>query len=485
MKSFLKAKAQKFIEDTSGVVAPIFGLMAIVLFLAMGAAVDYSRWMHARNQTITAMDAAVLAAGKALQNGDSSTTALTAADSFYNTNKSNLITNDTIQFSVGDDGTSITASGNAEVITPFLRLAHIDSLPVLANTGVDHSKSQLAVGGNAETNLEIALVLDVTGSMSGDKLDDMKAAAKSLINIVVWSDQSEYTSRVSLIPFSQAVNVGSTYFTAMTSYATNSTLVELESAPKAPTFFDRVMRTALAGVGSIATVANAAVGGNGNSKGNDDGGGSGGSGSTTTYYTPCVVERLGSNPQSDSAPASGSYIGVYDIKKQDHWLSGSSCKPSSVAMEPLTSNKTTLNDKIDDFVASGYTAGHIGIQVGWYTLSPNWSSVWGSGSTPASYSDEDTKKIAILMTDGDFNTYYNSGQGDSGQQAEALCTAMKTNGITIYTVAFDVDDNSDAAEVMQNCATDAGSYYDAENGEELQQAFRDIALRISDLRLTH
>ncbi len=43
----------------------------------------------------------------------------------------------------------------------------------------------------------------------------MIAAAKDLIDIVVWDDQSKYTSRVALAPFSAAVNVGD-YFTAIT-----------------------------------------------------------------------------------------------------------------------------------------------------------------------------------------------------------------------------------------------------------------------------
>jgi uncharacterized protein YegL len=51
-------------------------------------------------------------------------------------------------------------------------------------------------------------VLDVTGLMSGQKIADLKLAAKDLIDIVVWEDQSKYTSKVALVPFSEAVNVG-------------------------------------------------------------------------------------------------------------------------------------------------------------------------------------------------------------------------------------------------------------------------------------
>ena len=68
---------------------------------------------------------------------------------------------------------------------------------------------QLRRGGS---NVEIALMLDVTGSMCDPctKIDAVKSAAKDLIDIVVWADQSQYYSRVALAPFAEAVNAGTT-----------------------------------------------------------------------------------------------------------------------------------------------------------------------------------------------------------------------------------------------------------------------------------
>ncbi len=60
------------------------------------------------------------------------------------------------------------------------------------------------------SNVEISLMLDVTGSMCSPctKIQAVQSAAKDLIDIVVWSDQSQYYSRVALAPFAEAVNVG-------------------------------------------------------------------------------------------------------------------------------------------------------------------------------------------------------------------------------------------------------------------------------------
>jgi hypothetical protein len=45
---------------------------------------------------------------------------------------------------------------------------------------------------------------------------------------------------------------------------------------------------------------------------------------------------------------------------------------------------------------------------------------------------------------------------------------------------------SNAAKTfLQNCATDTNHYYDATTGDALKAAFRDIALKISTLRLTN
>jgi hypothetical protein len=61
---------------------------------------------------------------------------------------------------------------------------------------------------------------------------------------------------------------------------------------------------------------------------------------------------------------------------------------------------------------------------------------------------------------------------------------MKTKGVTVYTVGFALGGNQTAISTLNQCATDAGKFYNADDGEELKEAFRDIALKISKLYLT-
>jgi hypothetical protein len=61
---------------------------------------------------------------------------------------------------------------------------------------------------------------------------------------------------------------------------------------------------------------------------------------------------------------------------------------------------------------------------------------------------------------------------------------MKDKGIEVYTVGFQLD-NDEAKTMLSKCATSTDHNYSADNGDQLKRAFRDIALKIAFLRLTH
>lgn len=441
-----------FIQDTAGDVAILFGLMTMAMFMLIGAAVDIGRWLNARDQTIAAIDAAVLAAGRALQtNGGNQADAVAVAKVYYDeATKSRLVVkNDSVSFSVVDNGTAVQATGNAEINTPFMRLAGINELPLLKLTGAENSKSMLAVGGNAELNLEIGMMLDVSGSMgTGTKLQDMKDAAADLVDIVVWQDQSKFKSRISLIPFSGDVRPPTAQGTlgALLGLVTPSTS---SSWPASRTL----------------------------------------SGKTYTK-TACVGERMTSDRYTDVKPVTGNFL-------TPTYTRGGACAiDASGVVVPLSNDKTALKANINSLIAQGGTAGHVGTAWAYYMLSPKWSSLVSSSSTPVAFYTANTKKIAILMTDGEYNYTYdskgfptdasgNNGNGQSSAaQAVAVCQQMKSNGIEVYTVGFDLGGNQTAISTLQSCATDSTKAYNADNGEQLKAAFRDIALKVSSLYLT-
>jgi hypothetical protein len=157
---------------------------------------------------------------------------------------------------------------------------------------------------------------------------------------------------------------------------------------------------------------------------------------------------------------------------------------------PLTSDKAALKAHVDGFTGKGGTAGHLGTQFAWYALHPGWGSVWGQQSKGLPYSmtqelNENGKpklyKIAVLMTDGEFNRQYD---GDSSEtQAREFCKQMKQKGVIVYTVGFEIGSNGSAYDTMEECASSEEHFYNASNGDQLRMAFRDIAMKVSTLRL--
>jgi len=439
----------RFRRDRSGDIAIIFALSAVAMCLFVGAAVDIGRWLHARQLTVAAMDAAVLAGGRELQLDSTNLSgAIATAKQFYAENVKGRapVVSDTIDFTTADNNTSFTANGNAFIATPLLAFANITKLPLLDSSGVEYSKAQLKAGGNGSGDLEIALMLDVTGSMAGSKIKDMRAAATDLVDIVVAADQSQQSSRLALIPFSEGVRLPSTSNAAARGSPANSVTLTCSWW--------------------------------------------GGTYPCTYSLTNCVAERTGNDKYTDAAPAAGNYV-------MSVYKNGSSCALSSAEeLVPLTSDKTLLKNRIAGLDDGGPTAGQIGTAWAWYTLSPNWNSLWPAANQAAAYGTK-LQKIAILMTDGEYNTDYDShgvrtGSGGAGpaanesstNQARALCTGMKAKGITVYTVGFDLGGNQTAIDTLNQCATDAGKFYNTNDGEQLKQAFRDIALKISQLYLT-
>ena len=202
----MKRRFAHFRIDQNGNLAVVFALMAALLMVAIGAGVDIGRWLHARDQTVTAVDAGLLAGGRWLQTNNTDTAgAIAAAQTMYTQNVASRlpVINDTVAFAIGSDGISMIATGTAYIQTPFLQLANIDKLPLFSTGQQPIAQAQLAVGGNGGESIEVAMMLDITGSMAGQKISDLQASATDLINIVVWADQSKYTSKVSIVPFTE------------------------------------------------------------------------------------------------------------------------------------------------------------------------------------------------------------------------------------------------------------------------------------------
>ncbi len=274
--------------------------------------------------------------------------------------------------------------------------------------------------------LEVAFMFDVSGSMAGQKLHDLKSAAgKGLDVLFDLPVAATGDMRVAMSTFSTSLNAGS-YFHAATQLTNPRTGIHLTNPTK----------------------PSSAV-------------------SVTTSAT-CVTERTGAEAFSDAPPGPGAWI-----KAQNDV-----CPLSSIL--PLTASRSTIDTAVNGLVAGGQTAGHLGIAWTWYLLSPRWAAIWPSAAQPRAYDTPALSKVAILMTDGEFNTAYESGNGDVSTQALALCGAMKDAGVDVFAITFQAP--AAAKALMTKCAS-VGSFYAAENATELDAAYKSIAVRISKLRI--
>lgn len=432
------------VRNRRGAVVPIFAMMVVILVVFAGAAIDISRVVNAREKLSYAIDAAALAVA-----ADLSTSVMTNAEitsritESFQANLANAEFLDTaidnLTFTVDSDSGTITVASSANLENYFLDMGGYGIQRLGPETFAFGTSAQVSY---SRFDVELALVVDVTGSMRND-MNTLRTASEGIVNILLPEGTSpdDLKVRISLVPYSAGVNVQS-YASLVSNGESNR----------------------------------------------------------------CITERMGAQKYTDDPydwdPGGGAntFFGG----------ASSSCASASELI-PLTNDRNALIPAIRALQADGTTAGQTGTAWGWYTISPNWTNLWPAASAPASYTDDEVLKFAIIMTDGDNNRHYDRKEscrwvrrngwrwvcswawdadndsgydGASSQRARQICANMKAQGITIYGVYFGSGSTSTGARNMQACATNVGTYYQATSASDLIQAFSNIAKKIQQIYLS-
>jgi Flp pilus assembly protein TadG len=447
----LKSTVSNFSADQSGHYAILFALCSGVIMISVALAVDYTRIISAKSQLTSALDAAVTSTARDITRGKvDKKEATRRVQAFLEANlDGKRLTKDNVHLTdvtVDPVTNKLSASARVDVDIMFPMMNNPKVRPVNVKIGALYS----------ERKVEVSMVLDVTGSM-GDpvggstKIVELKIAAKSAVKSFL--ENGSDNTRVAITPYAMGVNVG--------------------LGP---------MRSYLLDVNGKSPADN------------------------------CATERRGVQMFSDASPAAAKLTSAIDLNYYNVWTnkvdvwSKPDWKCPSVAPQPLTRDKNLLNSMIDRLSAAGGTAGQIGLQFGWYMISPNWKSVLPAKSQPVAYGTADSDKYLILMTDGLFNTEgsgltydqitpYPGVAQASGRLAMKYCSAIKDRGVKLYTIGFDLKNaggagyEAEAIKMLSECASKpVGSeqtFYNADNGADLKKAFDDIAARIQTLRLTN
>jgi Flp pilus assembly protein TadG len=152
--------------------------------------------------------------------------------------------------------------------------------------------------------------------------------------------------------------------------------------------------------------------------------------------------------------------------------------PNHLTVLPLTSDFAAVNSQLDAMVPYAWTHIALGAEFGFHLLSPN-----APFSDGASYSDTKTKKFMVLLTDGmQTEPAFGSSSrtvADGESNLSSICTNAKAKGITIITIAYNIDD-SDTVSRLRNCTTDPDTnFFDIGSDNNVASAFDAIKKQIT------
>ncbi len=182
-----------FRRDRRGNVAMMWALMGTVLIGLIGVTVDFTRAQAIRNAMQNAADGAALVAERSSNLSMSARTA--AARAFFDAEIGDMVTNVSFDVHQLEDG-GHRVSASAPMPMSLARIVNDDAWTIAVN-----SEAQ----ANASPPIEVAMVLDNTGSMSND-MNALRSAASDLADDLLSLDGG--TVRVALVPFVAQVNIG-------------------------------------------------------------------------------------------------------------------------------------------------------------------------------------------------------------------------------------------------------------------------------------
>jgi len=251
----LKDILKRFRRDESGSFAVTFGALVIVLVATSGAVVDFTYTQTARSRAQNALDSAALALQREIAEVNAGSKTKTAAEADIKTKAQAMLrerladnaitaTVDTAVIDATQGKLDLTAS--LTVPTAFVQLVGIRSISA-------RLASQVTQGSK---DLEVSVALDITGSMAGTKIADLKSATNTLIGLIVKTVQTPTYSKMAIIPWSVAVNMS----LSSGNYDTGKSVTDVRGTPTASTAITAAtwMKTTTRNISAF-TKANTAV----------------------------------------------------------------------------------------------------------------------------------------------------------------------------------------------------------------------------------
>jgi Flp pilus assembly protein TadG len=499
MSFHLTTKFAAWLKNTSGAIAPLAALAAVPMFAAATIAIQASQLNTERTEFQNAVDTAALALAS---DNRAEISGLSASEK---TQRLAELKEVAVQFIKANYADHADLQAPIEVTLEILddKVVMTANAKLPGNFVLDELGYQ-NIGISTEVTkamvpLEVVMVMDTTGSMSGSRMTGAKEAAKSLLENLYGGTKTakprnEYI-RTALVPFAAAVRLDtahSDFNLGWIDTAGENDLSKLNfNAASAPAAWNNYYAWGRLKKSSSANHTwNGCVEARGRgdvSLGTDynvnDAAPTSGATKFPAFFAPDTpsssygVDYIGTsgtpnqNTGLSSSVASstsstnlmikqenyrkydGRNIGAESTSSNGPWTG---CAASKVV--PMTYDRNTVENGIDAMYAAGPTLIAEGLAWGWRVISPTepFTKVQGSGSIPAGdisvYADQSVPegqrkwhKVMVLMTDGDNDLqagsygYNNTSYSAYGRGGETLATNRfgTTNTANIETALDD------------------------------------------------
>lgn len=335
-------------------------IFALCLFMLMvmigGVAVDLMRYEAMRTSLQNTLDRATLASASLTQRLNPRDV---VTDYFDKAGLSEYLTSVTVD--QGMNYREVVADARAATNPFFMHLIGIDEMDA---PGRSQAEQRM-------TNVEIVLVLDVSGSMdTNNRLINLKSAAKEFVNTVLSADTENRIS-IAIVPFNGQVNLGA-------------------NLRQRFNFTDDHNVTDVNCIDLPASVY-----------------------STTGISTTLALPMTAHADTYSGTTRNSSYYAWSDSANGTVIAGNRWCPPSTANTVMLPSRSITgLQAKIDSLTAIGATSINAGMKWGMTLIDPGSRNVINhfinTGTVPGifagrpfDYTDPEAMKVVVLMTDGD------------------------------------------------------------------------------------
>jgi Flp pilus assembly protein TadG len=422
----------RFRANERGNVAMLFALSLVPIIGMTGLAVDYARLTNLKEVLQSSIDSAALSlAASASDDTDAELTAL-----------AQRIIDDTFKprgeftmppVKIARNGGSITIDAEATQDTAFMQVLGQDDFTVKASATTTFGKRKI----------EFVMALDNTGSMGYNKLEqEYLPDGRKVYNN---NRALDLGSKMWALKEASAEVI-----TELTNASSKGTEIRLSLVPfdtqvKVSTGFSSANWIKFNASGVPGAVSNGA-------------------------WTGCLLDRdvVDGNDVKDVPPDGTNATRAPAV----------SCATGLLAaVEPLTSDFDIIADRIKTMQPSGYTNVTMG-------------AVWGTSMLTASEPFTEVKtgpnieKNLLILTDGiNTRSRHTNVSAEMNAKTLAACENAKAIGVSVYTVRLLSGD----ADMLRQCASvgpDGPQYYDVQDLSTLKTVLKEIANKISKVRLT-